>query len=1098
MGQAHDSRSGHDIAATTRSDDAEPGRAGLRICLLGEFRVCVAGREVEAAAWRRSRARGLVKLLALSRRGRMHREEVIEQFWPEQDPDAAAANLRVVLHAARQALQGSADGEALYVLVVDDEIVLQRDGRAWVDAEEFEQSAERALRSGLVADMQTALDLYSGELLPEDRYEDWASARRERLRSVHLSVLGRLAGALEQAGDGAGAIDALEWLLAADATDEGAARRLMRAYARAGQRHRALRLFRQVRDALLRDLDAAPEPETQEVYGQILAGSGQAQGSGVATEAEQARQHNLRVPLTSFIGREREVQRVGEALESARLLTLSGPAGSGKTRLALAAGHALLERFVDGVWLADLSPLVSEEPVVSTIAGAMGLALDGGRPEVDALIESLRPKQALLILDNCEHLIVACARLTERLLQECAGLRVLATSREPLHIAGERVLRVPALALPGEQEQTLEQVQDSDAVRLFVDRARSLQPDFALTPESAALVAGICRRLDGLPLAIELAAARVPLLSLEQLAQRLSDPLQVLTGGSRTAEPRQQTLRATLDWSFDALDDAEQGLLGRLSVFAGEWTLEAAERVGSGDGIAERDVLTLLAQLVDKSLLEARAGSGEVRYRMLLTIRQYAGERLAACGEADAWQRRLAEYCVELAEAAEQGLLGAEQGAWLERLGLELDNVRAALDWCERAAETQLQLRIAAALVRMWWIRGYANEGRRWLEGALRVAAAQPDVDAGVLAKGLQAAGNLARMQGEIERAQEHLEACLLLQREHGSPTELAHALNYLAALLGQRGEPQRAIALAEEALPLFQESGELRGLALTLGTLGELTFTVGDSQQSSQHLEAALAVARQIGDTHSIAITLNNLGEALRTLGQLERAAECFEESLGIFRELGAAHGVAYLLANLGDIARGQGDEGKALQHYLEALDVFHGLGYRQAALSVIATLAALDARAGQAQRAAHLLGAEDALRHEAGFALTPFEQEDLRASIAAAQERLSQDVFERAWSAGRQLSLEEAVALAVTVEVAAPPEAPRIRQVQLSPREQDVVRLIAQGLTNQQIATALGMSVRTAETHVRNAMRKLGVSSRREIVEPGRGMRDAENPTP
>lgn len=1044
----------------------------------------VAGREVDPSAWRRRTSRSLVKLLALSPRRRMHRDEIIEHLWPEQDPEAGAANLRVVLHAARQALQppspGQPDGErGAFVQVIEDEIALSPGEQVWVDVEAFERAAARAARTGAVADLRAAVDLYTGELLPEDRYEDWASARRERLRGQHLSLLGRLAAALEAEGDVAGAIDALERVVDSDPTDEAVSRRLMRAYAGSGQRHRALRLFRRLRDALERDLETMPEPETQQVYADILAGASGVAEPRHAAPSEAPPRHNVRLPLTTFVGREEELGQARERLGAARLVTLSGAAGAGKTRLALVAGVSLLDDFPDGVWFVDLSPLVSPEPIASTIAGAIGATLDPTQPELPALIEALRPRSTLLIVDNCEHLIDACARVVDHVLRECPGVRVLATSREPLHVAGEMVLRIAALPLPGTESRSLEQVQRYEAVRLFVDRARSLQPGFALTPENAPVVADICRRLDGLPLAIELAAARAPALSLEQLAQRLSDPLRVLTGGSRTAEPRQQTLRATFDWSFDTLDDAEQRLLERLSVFAGEWTLEAAELVCAGDGIDEREVLTLLALLVDKSLLDVRTGDSEARYRLLVTIRQYARERLLArgAGEEDALQRRLADYCLQLADAAEAGLLGAGQAAWLERLELELDNVRAALDWCERSGDTERQLRIAASLVRMWWIRGYAREGRHWLEAALDAAG---EIDPRVQAKALQAAGNLARMQGDIERAREHLEACLALQRAHGGESELAHALNYLAALQGLRGDVTRAIELAQEALPLFREIGETRGVSLALGTLGELTYAAGDAAGSSRYLEEALDLNREIGDTHSIAITLNNLGEALRAQGLLDDAARRFEESLTIFRELGATHGVAYLLANLGDIASGQGRDEQALRHYLEALAVFHGLGYQQAALSVVTNLAALDARGGQAERAARLLGAEEALREAAGFTLTPVERAELDASIAAARERLDGAAFERAWQTGRALPLDDAVALAGTVELDA---APVGRLARLSPRERDIARLAARGLTNQQIASDLGMSVRTAETHVGNVLRKLGLASRRDL---------------
>ncbi len=1080
---------GRTLGNGSQSDSGQhSSRPELCITLLGRFQVAVGDRIIEDRAWRRRKAASLVKLLALAPRHRLHREEILEYLWPGQDPETAGANLRVVLHAARRALQsGDAQGQT-FLLAIGDGIVLQPDGEARVDVEAFERAAADARRSGDFASYRVALDRYTGELLPDDRYEDWTVGRRERLHDSYLALLTGFAEILEHGDDLPASIAALERVVATDPTHELAASRLMDAYARTGQRHRALRLFQQLRDALENELDASPDDETRRLYGEILASRGDWRAGGGGQKTPQsAPASNIRAPLTSFIGRQEQLAQARRALTQSRLVTLTGAGGCGKTRLALAVAGTVADALPDGTWFVDLSPIASGDAIARSIAGALQLRLDPALDELAALIAALGSRHMLVVLDNCEHLLEACAHLTEQLLQHCPELRILATSREALHIPGETVLRVPPLELPPETGWSVAKIGASEAIQLFCDRARYVQPDITLNPENAAVIAGICRRLDGLPLAIELAAARVSILSLRQLADRLSDPLGVLATAGRTREPRQQTLRATLDWSFDLLDSAERRLLARLSVFAGGWGLEAAEEVCSGAEVERRDVLALLAQLVDKSLVEARVQGDEARYRLLETVRQYAAERREPVDLEGALERRHASFYLNLAEEAEPGLLGGEQERWLEQLEIDLDNLRAALRWLEQVGEVESQLRIAAALVRMWWIRGYVNEGRHWLGSGLASAPESAGIDPGVRAKALQAAGNLARMQGDANRALEYLEECLTLRRQYGGPPELAHALNYLAAVLGVRGELPRAMELADESLTLFRQLGDSRGCLLALGTLGELTYASGQARRSASYFEEALPLIREIGDTHSLAIALNNLGEALRAQGLLDGASTRFGESLELFRDLGATHGVAYLLANLGDIERSRHKPEQALQHLLEALDLFHELGYRDALLSVIGSLAALEADFGQADRATRLFGAENALREDTGIMLAPDVSAAYDQAIATARASLPASEFHTAWEAGHEMTLDEAIALAGSVKL---PQAssgadhPAAIERILTPRELDVARLAARDMTNRQIAETLDLSVRTVDTHIGNILRKLGIASRQEIA--------------
>ena len=583
----------HSTAVLDRQPSAAPAPA-LHIHVLGGLRVTVAGTPVPTLAWQRRKAQNLVKLLALAPGHALHREEVLEQLWPELEPEAATNNLHQSLHAARRAL-----GPAARALQFQGErLVLCPVGPLWIDVAAFEAAAAAALTGADPAAYERALELYSGELLPEDRYEDWAAERREALRTTCRRLLTRLAALYEARGEPAAAITALERVVAAEPAHEEAHTGLMRLYAGTGQRAQALRQYGHLREALQRELDAEPDAAVQRLYQQILAGELAPDHGGavsrcvaVGPPSTPPPAPHLPIPLTRFIGREREVGEVTGLLGGTRLLTLTGAGGSGKTRLALAVARALAEGpdYPDGVWLVELAPIADPELVPAAVATAVQVCEQPGRSLTDCLIGALRNQTVVLVLDNCEHLIDACALLAERLLSACPGLRILATSREALRVPGEMPWLVPALGLPAaatdpEHLPPLTELEQTAAVALFIDRVRLLRPGFALTPANAPTVIEICRRLDGIPLALELAAARAAVLSVEQLAARLDDALRLLVGGSRTAPTRQQTLRATLDWSYGLLEEPERTVLRRLAVFAGGWTVEAAEAVCVGAG----------------------------------------------------------------------------------------------------------------------------------------------------------------------------------------------------------------------------------------------------------------------------------------------------------------------------------------------------------------------------------------------------------------------------------------------------------------------------------------------------------------------------------
>ena len=669
----------------------------VRVHMLGGFSVSAGSRTLEGSTWRLKKAASLVKLLALSSGRRLHRERLMGLLWPDLDEKAAANNLRHALHVARKTLELAPDEPAyLYLQLQDEQIALCPEGPLWIDVWAFEEAIATARRAREPAAYRAAVDLYAGDLLPGDLYEGWAEERRRELRGAYLALLLELAGFHEERGELEAAIEALEEAVAAEPTREEAHAGLMRLHALSGRRGQALRQYERLSEALSGELDLEPGAEVRELREDISAGAfpprpDGAPGPTPAADADHhSGLHNLPVFTSSFVGREREMVEVKRALAMTRLLTLTGAGVSGKTRLALAVAWELAGTYPDGVWLVELASLSEGALVPKAVAEALHVNEQAERSVTERLVDAMRNKEALILLDNCEHVVDACAGMVETLLGSCPRLRILATSREPLSIAGEANRRVPSLSLPdSDRSPAVEELAGYESARLFVERAVSRSSDFVLTPENAGTVAGICRQLDGIPLAIELAAARVGSLSVEQISERLKDSLKLLTGGSRTATPRQRTLRGALDWGYELLEEPEKRLFCRVSVFAGGWTLEAAEAVGAGEGIGEDDVLDLVSRLVEKSLVVASATpGGDLRYRMLEPVRQYGRERLeatakmAACPEEmEAARRRHATWYLALAEEAEPKLVGAEQAGWLERLETEHDNLRAALEW---------------------------------------------------------------------------------------------------------------------------------------------------------------------------------------------------------------------------------------------------------------------------------------------------------------------------------------------------------------------------------------------------------------------------------
>jgi predicted ATPase/class 3 adenylate cyclase len=727
--------------------------------------------------------------------------------------------------------------------------------------------------------------------------------------------------------------------------------------------------------------------------------------------------HNLPIQLTSFIGREREILEVKRLLGAARLVTVTGSGGAGKTRLALQVAAELLEQYPDGVWVVELAALSDHALVPNAVVSTLNISEQRGRPLTETLIEYVRPKALLFIVDNCEHLLVACAELTGSLLRSCPNLRLLATSREPLGIPGEIIWQIPSLSVPDSRSKpSLDDLTQYEAVRLFAERAATSAPAFGISADNVRAVVQVCQRLDGIPLAIELAAARVKVLTVEQIANRLDDRFRLLTGSARSVLPRQQTLLATMDWSHDLLSDKERALLRRLSVFAGGCTLEAVEGVCSGNGIAAGDVLNVLAQLVDKSLVVAETRGGEARYRLLETVRQYARDRLAESHEMTEVQNRHLDWYRALAEHAEPKLRGPEQKAWLERLEVEHDNIRAALDWSgKESGSAEAGLRLAGSLSWFWFMHGHAQEGRQRLERALSAGAGG---SAPARAKALAGTGIIARRQGEYQRAQAALEESLVLSQEMGDHWGIGFSLHHLGHVADEAISYDQAKARFHESLAAFRAAGDNWGVAASLNCLGEAMQHRGDNAEATPLLKESLTLCREIGDKWLSAYPVRILGIIAAYGGHYEAATALLEESLAIERETGDKFGMAQSQSTLGNIASHQGNFERATSLLKESIILRKELGSKLGLAECLERLGAVAGGQRRPDRAVRLFGAAEALRQSIGSPLPDADRGDYDRNVNAARAVLGEDAFAAGWAAGRAMTLEQAIESALAGE--------------------------------------------------------------------------------
>jgi predicted ATPase/class 3 adenylate cyclase/DNA-binding CsgD family transcriptional regulator len=849
--------------------------------------------------------------------------------------------------------------------------------------------------------------------------------------------------------------------------------------------------------------------------------------------------NNLPTQLTSFVGREKELADVNRLLQNTHLLTLIGPGGTGKTRLSIQAASEMLDQYPDGVWFVELAPILDPLLVPRTTAIAIGLRDELQRPVIDMLCDYLRAKKTLIILDNCEHLVDACAKMADQILRAAPDTRILASSREALGIGGEVTYRVPSLGLPDVTHlPPVESLSQYEAVKLFIDRATAAVPSFTVTNDNAPALAQVCHHLDGIPLAIELAAAKIRVLSVEQIAKRLDDRFRLLTGGSRTVLERHQTLRAAIDWSYNLLSPDEQILFRRLSVFAGGWTLEAAESVCEGGSFKSEDVLNLLEQLVNKSLVITEEVGHEARYHMLETIRQYTHEKLLEARGVEVIRDKHLAYFVRLVKQAEPELYRSDQGFWFKKLDDELDNIRMALEWA-LVTNVESGLQIASSW-RFWDARGYIQELGDWLRQLLEHHTIDDALHAQALAvtsycyyrpgnfsesirfakDSLQLASKLANRQTEafslsllgvstllqrnVREGTHLLEKSLAIYRALGDKIGQANTLEWLA--FNNSSNSERAMTFTKESLGLYRELGNLTGIAVCLNLLAQITLRSGDFSSPNPWLEEALSISRQLGDQTNEAYILSLSGDLAYWQGNYQHANSYYREVISLTEKTGDYFLELWVHVHMAYAVLREGDIQQAHALFADGIHNTHKAGLIGALVFAIEGIASLYSNQKQSRRATRLFAWTDAMREEIGDPRPPVEQNSVERDLTVIHARLKRAEFAKFSEEGRTMTVEQAIALALepieeisedrpalvtdTENRTIPAYLPSQREAEkqkyggLTSREREVAAQIAQGKSNQAIAAELFVGLKTVEAHVTRILSKLGFTSRAQIA--------------
>lgn len=1020
----------------------------LHLQLFGSFQL---SRENQPLALRTHKTQALLAYLALHPESHS-REKLAALFWGDSPDKQARISLRVCLNALRKS-----PGQE--IISADSETVqISREIPIWIDAREFEFYANPQKRpaqdlSELDA-LKTAVALYRGDLLA-DFHDDWILPERVYFRQLYLELLLKLVHHARAASEYEQAIEFADKLLAADPANESAYQHLMFCYVAIGNRTLALQKYEECKSKLWDELGVEPSLETNSLREWIRE-------ADTGWKSYAPRLTNLPIPLSSFVGRRQELQELRDHLRQRRLITLTGAGGSGKTRLAIQLGTDLIDSYRDGVWWVELGAFSDSALVVQQVVKALGVQEVPNQSLDEPLTNYLFSRQVLLVLDNCEHLIDACAQLVSMLLNRCPFLTILTTSREVLGVTGELTWIVPPLSLPHNQSfPSIERLGEYEAIRLFIERSTSVKPDFALTEQNAVDITRICQRLDGLPLAIELAAARTKLLSIQDLATRLNDRFVFLTAGSRAVLPRQQTLRATLDWSYDLLSETSRALLCRLSVFRGSFSLEAVETICSDVQLPSPAVFDRLASLVDKSLVLVEGQDEHARYRLLETIREYAREKLADSNHLEHYRSRHLDYFVELVEQAESDWCGRRRLQWFKRLEAEYDNLTASL-------ESSLNLpnglergtRLGAVLGQFWAWRTHKAEERYWLETLLTAGYKRGIGSPLHRARMTFAAGILAYELGDDLVAQQFFEESAALCRESNDRRGLGLALYWLGFALERLGRGDAGHASQDESVAVLSESEDKWALAYVLGHRGA-TRAYHNGAKALEDIRLSLSLFDELGDQWTVEIPLGGLARLKLLAGEYAEARALQERSIQAARELDNQFGVAMRTASLAAMWRAEGNYREAEAAYARSLAGWRRLGNQQFIIFTLTNLAATAIQLGNLEKglallverlewevgrkqasdwamfsvcqalfttaavlvardqpalAARLLGAAERGMQQIDTRDSWIgERAEYERTIAAARAHLNEAAFEAGWAEGRTLTLPQAVEYAL-----------------------------------------------------------------------------------
>jgi predicted ATPase len=961
------------------------------------------GTEFEEIVHQPKRLALLVYLEVAEPRGFHRRDSLLSLFWPELSEKRARNALNKTLHFLRSHL--GAD-----VLLSRGTVDVGLDpGSVWCDAVTFEE----ALEGGRFAE---AIELYEGPFLDgfhvseAAEFEHWVDRQREHLELRYAAALEELAVRAAQREDWTASVELWRKLVDLDSSNSRAVIGLMEGLESSGERAAALQEAERLTKVLREEFEAEPDIEV-EAFADRLRQAPRA----LPPRHEEVPNHLPWQP-TSLVGRERETVRLRQMIEDStvRLITVTGPGGAGKTRLAIHVAGEVLERFPDGVFFVNFGTLRDAGLVGVTIARTIGITPAPSADIVDSLRANLKRRRCLLVLDGFET-VQPAADLIADLLEETDNLKVIVTSRAVLQLRGERVFPVPPLRVPDpEPVPGVADLHGYGAISLFIQRAQAADPDFELTDENRRAVAGICAGLDGLPLAIELAAARVRLLEPSMILSRLGQGFELLRGGPRDLPERQQTLRRTFDWSYDLLGEPQRRLFRHLCVFVGGCSLEAVRKVCYPENEDEGTVLDDLSSLVDNSLVrQVPIFEDEPRFEMLDTIREYGRRLLADGGELADLQRRHANYFLELAERAEPGLAGKRQAVWLDRLEPEFANVQAVLDWALEWGEIELAVRLGSALWWFMWLRGHFTEMRWRLDQAL---ARRSLLTASLQANLMIARGAIASVNGEHEQAMALYQEALGVERERLGVRQVSQVLRSMAFALSRRGEYKRATELLDESLALSRDMESPIEVTAALRGLAKMALHLRDYERAEQLYNEALDSSRAHGDRSGVVWALHGLGEVARHRGEFDGAAALLEEGLRICREIDSKPGTAYLRLASAHVARYQGDLGEARRRYQEALRLLYELGNRRRVAICLFGLAALDVRESAFERALILMGAVDPMSEAGGIQLAPVDQAEYERAVVEIRSRMEDAEIERLRQAGREMELEKVLELALS----------------------------------------------------------------------------------